>query len=151
MESVGDAFDACFQVVVGGASRSQDSALPQKNIRPPRAPRLKGKSQGTSHSGLKGTFRSKKRKFGLVSTFPDELCEGDLDSASNKKVLHLTRCFYYSAENITSEVAEEMEKMSLSERYGQALRATQKVGFTGVPRVYPPFFTYLFLLPYTYI
>ncbi|KAH9735062.1 Endonuclease [Citrus sinensis] len=63
MESAGDAFDAFFQAVVGGASGSQDSAVPPKGSRPPRVPGPKGKSQGTSHSGLKGTPRSKKRKF----------------------------------------------------------------------------------------
>ncbi|XP_052290930.1 uncharacterized protein LOC127900331 [Citrus sinensis] len=129
MESTGDAFDAFFQAVVGGASGSQDSAVPPKGSRPPRAPGPKGKSQGTSHSGSKGTPRSKKRKFGLVSTFPDELREGDLDPASNKEVSHLARHFYYSAENVTSEVAEEVDKMSLSQRYGQALRATQEASF----------------------
>ncbi|XP_052299231.1 uncharacterized protein LOC102623630 [Citrus sinensis] len=129
MESTGDAFDAFFQAVVGGASGSQDSAVPPKGSRPPRAPGPKGKSQGTSHSGSKGTPRSKKRKFGLVSTFPDELREGDLDPASNNEVSHLARHFYYSAENVTSEVAEEVDKMSLSQRYGQALRATQEASF----------------------
>ena len=129
MESAGDDFDAFFQAVVGGASRSQDSAVPQKRSRPPRAPGLKEKSQGTSHSGSKGTPRSKKRKFGLVSAFPDELREGDLDPTSNKEVLHLARCLYYSAENVTSEVAEETDKKSLSQCYGQALRATQEVSF----------------------
>ena len=145
MESAGDAFDAFFQAVVGGASGSQGSAVPPKGSRPPRAPGPKGKSQGTSHSGSKGTPHSKKRKFGLVSTFPDELREGDLDPASNKEVSHLARHFYYSAENVTSEVAEEVDKMSLSQRYGQALRATQEVGFLGVPRVYSSSFSfYLF-------
>ena len=137
MESTGDAFDAFFQAVVGGASGSQDSAVPPKGSR---APGPKGKSQGTSHSGSKGTPRSKKRKFGLVSAFPDELREGDLDPASNKEVSHLARCFYYSAKNVTSEVAEETDKMSLSQRYGQALRVTQEVGFPGVPRAYSSFF-----------
>ena len=151
MESTGDAFDAFFQAVVGGASGSQDSAIPQKGSRPPRVPRPKGKSQGTSHSGSKGTPRSRKRKFGLVSAFPEELREVDLDPASNKEVSHLARCFYYSTENVTSEVAEETDKMSLSQRYGQVLRVTQEVGFLGVPRVYPLFFTYLILLPCTYI
>ena len=144
MESAGDAFDAFFQAVVGGASGSQDSAVPQKSSRPPRAPGLKGKSQGTSHSGSKGTPHSKKRKFRLVSAFPDELRECDLDPASNKEVSHLARCFYYSVENVTSAVAEETDKMSLSQRYGQALRATQEVGFPGVPRVYLSFFFTLF-------
>ena len=125
IESASDAFDAFFQVVVGRASGSQDSALPQKNTQPPRALGLKGKSHGTSHSRLKGTPRSKKRKFGLVSAFPDELCESDLDPTSNKKVSHLARWFYYSAENVTFEVVKETDKMSLSECYGQALRATQ--------------------------
>ena len=125
MESVGDAFDTFFQAVVGGASGSHDSAVPQKSFWPPRAPRLKGKSQGTSHSASKGTPRSNKRKFGLVSAFPEELREGDLDPASNKEVLHLARCFYYSAENVTFEVVKETDKMSLSECYGQALMATQ--------------------------
>lgn len=117
---------------MGGASGSQDSALPQKNTRPPRAPGVKGKSQSTFHSGSKGTPRSKKRKFGLVFSFSDELCKGDLDSVLNKKVSHLARCFYYSAKNVTLEVAEETDKISLSEHYGQALRATQKVGFIGI-------------------
>ncbi|XP_052294241.1 uncharacterized protein LOC127901283 [Citrus sinensis] len=129
MKSAGDVFDAFFQAVVGGASGSQDSAVPQKGSRPPRIPGPKGKSQGTSHSGLKGTPRSKKRKFGQVSTFPDELREGDLDPASNKEISHLARCFYYSAENVTSEVAEEADRMSLSQRYGQTLRATQEASF----------------------
>ncbi|KAH9671720.1 peroxidase 21 [Citrus sinensis] len=57
----------------------------------------------------------------------------DLDPASKKKVLHLARYFYYFAENVTSKVAEEMEKMSLSERYGQALRATQEERITDLP------------------
>lgn len=48
MESEGDAFDTFFQGVIGGASGSQDSALPQKNTRPPRVPGVKGKSQDTS-------------------------------------------------------------------------------------------------------
>ena len=119
---------------MGGASGSHDSAVPQKSFWPPRAPRLKGKSQGTSHSASKGTPHSNKRKFGLVSAFLDELREGDLDPASNKEVSHLARCFYYSTENVTSEVAEETDKMSLSQRYGQVLRVTQEVGFLGVPR-----------------
>lgn len=114
----GNTFDAFFQAVVGGASGSQDSAVPQKSFRSPRAPRPKGKSQGTSHSGSKGTPRSKKRKFGLVFAFLGELREGDLDPASNKEVSHLAHFFYYSAENVTSEVAEETDKMSLSQRYG---------------------------------
>ena len=130
---------------MGGASGSQDSAVPQKSSRPPRAPGLKGKSQGTSHSGSKGTPRSKKRKFGLVSAFPDELREGDLDPASNKEVSHLARCFYYSAENVTSEVTEEADKMSLNQRYGQALRVTQEVGLSrGTPGVPFIIFFYLF-------
>lgn len=41
----------------------------------------------------------------------------------------MARCFYYSAENVTSEVAEETDKMSLSQRYGQALRATQEASY----------------------
>ena len=144
MESAADAFDAFFQAIVCDAFGSQDSAILQKGSRPPRIPEPKGKSQGTSHSGSKGTPRSKKRKFGLVSAFPDESHEGDLDPASNKEVSHLTRCFYYYAENVTSEVAEEADKMSLSHRYSQALRATQEVGFPGVPRVYPSSF-FLFI------
>ncbi|XP_006485823.3 uncharacterized protein LOC102613000 [Citrus sinensis] len=88
----------------------RDSAVPQKGSRQPRVPEPKGKSQGTFHSRSKGTPRSKKRKFRLVSTFPDELRGGDLDPASNKEVSHLARCFYYSAENVTSEVAEETDK-----------------------------------------
>ena len=44
MESTGDTFDVFFsQAVMGGASESQDSAVPQKNFRPPRAPGTKGK------------------------------------------------------------------------------------------------------------
>lgn len=129
MKSAGDAFDAFFQAAVGGASESQDSAVPPKGSRPPRVPGAKGKSQGTSHSGSKGTSRSKKRKFGLVSAFPEELREGDLNPASNKEVSHLARCFYYSAENVTFEVAKETDKMSLSQRYGQELRATQETSF----------------------
>ena len=140
MESAGDVFYPFFQAVVSGASGSQDSVVPQKGSRPPWIPGAKGKSQGTSHSGSKGTPCSKKRKFGLVSAFPDELREGDLDPTSNKEVSHLTRCFYYSAENATSEVAEEADKMSLTHRYGQALRATKEVGFPRVPRVYPSSF-----------
>ena len=151
MESAGDVFDAFFQVVVGGAFGSQDSTLPQKNTRPPRALGGKGKSQGTFHSKSKGTPRSKKRKFGLISSLPDELCNDDLDPTSNKKVSHLAQCFYYSAESVTPEAAEETDKISLNKRYGQALRATQEVGFIGVPQVYPPFFIYLFLLLYTFI
>ncbi|KAH9704323.1 hypothetical protein KPL70_011410 [Citrus sinensis] len=116
---------------LGGASGSHDSAVPQKSFWPPRAPRLKGKSQGTSHSASKGTPHSNKRKFGLVSAFLDELREGDLDPASNKEVSHLACCFYYSTENVSSEVAEETDKMSLSQRYGQVLRVTQEVGFLG--------------------
>ncbi|KAH9768815.1 Integrase catalytic domain-containing protein [Citrus sinensis] len=113
-----------------GAQRSSDVfGGTSEKFPAPRAPRLKGKSQGTSHSASKGTFSSKKRKFGLVSTFPDELREGDLDPASNKEVSHLARCFYYSAENVTSEVAEETDRMSLSQCYGQALRATQEASF----------------------
>ena len=148
MESTGDAFDAFFQVVVGGASGFQDSAVPQKGSRPPRIPGPKGKSQGTSHRGSKGTPRSKKRKFRLVSAFPDELREGDLDPASNKEVSHLARCFYYSAENVNFEVAEEADKMSLSQRYGQALRATQEVSFPGVPQVYPSSFSFYLFNPF---
>ena len=153
MKSAGGAFDSFFQAVVGGDSGSQDSAVPQKGSRPPRILGPKGKSQGTSHSGSKGTPRSKKRKFGLVFAFPDELCEGDLNPTSNKEVSHLACCFYYSIENVTSEVAKKADKMSLNQRYGQALRATQEVGFPGVPRVYPLllFFTYLILFSYTYI
>ena len=135
IESAGDAFDAFFQGVVGGTSGSQDSALSQKNTLPPRPLVVKGKSQGTSHSGSKGTPHSKRRKFVLVSSFPDELCKGDLDPVFNKKISHLARCFYYSIENVTPKVAEETDKMS----------------FIGVPRVYPLFFIYSFLLPYTYL
>ena len=128
---------------MGGAFGSQDSTVPQKSFRPLRAPRLKGKSQGTSHNASKGTPRSKKRKFRLVYAFLDELREGDLDPASNKEVSHLAPCFYYSIENVTFEAAEETDKMSLSQRYGQALRATQEVGFPGVPRVYPSSFFFI--------
>ena len=151
MESAGDAFDVFFQAVMGDASGSQYSTVPQKSSRPPRASGLKGKSHDTSHSGSKGTPSSKKRKFELISIFLNELREGDLDPASNKEVSHLTRCFYYSTENVTSKVAEETDKMSLNQRYGQTLRVTQEVSFPGVPRVYLPFFTYLILLSYTYI
>ena len=152
MKSAGDAFDAFFQPVVGGASRSQDLAVPPKGSRPPRAPGPKEKSQGMSRNGSKDTPPSRKRKFGLVSAFPDKLREGDLDPTSNKEVLHLACCFYYSTEKVTSEVVEETDKMSLSQRHGQALRATQEVGFPGVSRVHPSFFfTYLIILSYTYI
>lgn len=95
MELAGNAFDAFFQGVVSGVSGSQDSALPQKNTLSPGALVVKGKSQGTSHSGSKGTPYSKRRKFVLVSSIPDELCKGDLDPAFNKKISHLVRCFYY--------------------------------------------------------
>ena len=100
---------------------------------------------------MKGTPHSKKKKFELVSAFPDELCEGDLDPTSNKKVSHLTRCFYYSAKNVTFEVVEETDKMSLSERYGQALRATQEVAFIGVPRVHSILYLFVPIAIHIYI
>ena len=66
--------------------------------------RTKGEIAGYLPSGSKGTPRSKRRKFGLLSAFLDELREGDLDPASNKEVSHLARCFYYSTENVTSRL-----------------------------------------------
>lgn len=79
----------------------------------------------------------KKRNFGMVTAFLEELRVGELDPVSNKDVSHLARCFYYSAETVTPEVTEEADKLSLSQRYGQALRATQEVSFLGVTQGYP--------------
>lgn len=90
--------------------------------------------------------RSRKRKFGFVSLFLDDLHEGELDLVSNEKFSHLAHCFYYSTENVTPEIAVETDMFSLNERYGRALKATQEVSVPGYPEYtfYHSLFIYLY-------
>lgn len=129
MESTGDAFDAFFQGMGGGSFGTEDPAPVLKNTWPPRAPEVKSRSQGTSQSELKDTLHSRKRKFGFVSSFPDDLHQDELDLVVNEKVSHLARCFYYFTESITPDAAAETDRLDLSELYGRTLKATQEAAF----------------------
>lgn len=60
-------------------------------------------------------------------SLPEDFIEGELDPVANKKVSHLAEYVHYTSENITPEVAGEMDKLGLDERYNQALKASQDV------------------------
>lgn len=90
---------------------------------------VRTKSQSTSSGGSMGTLRTHKRKFGAVSSFPNDFSENELDPIANEKVLPLAYYMYYSIENITLEATAEIDRLGLSELYGRALKASQDVTF----------------------
>lgn len=128
-ESLGDDFSTFFQKMTSGTSSPSGTASSSKAAKPPQVPGMRTKSQGTSSGGLRGTLCTCKRKFEFVSSFSNDLSEGELDPIAIERVSHLARYIYYSAENITLEAAAEIDRLGLSKRYGRALKASQDVTF----------------------
>lgn len=60
---------------------------------------------------------TRKRKIGSLFFLPGDFIEDELDPVANKKVSHLAEYVYYTIENITPGVAEEMDNLVLDERY----------------------------------
>lgn len=100
-----------------------------KAAKPPRVPRVRTKSQGIFFNGSRGTLRTRNRKFGTISSFTDDLFEGELDPIANEKVSYLVYYMYYSTENTTLKAAAETDILGLSEQYGRVLKASQDVTF----------------------
>lgn len=93
-----------------------------------------------------GTLRTHKRKFGAVSSFPDDFSKNELDPIANEKVLPLAYYMYYSIENITLEATAEIDRLGLSELYGRALKASQDVSIYRVSWVLSFFFFFFTII-----
>lgn len=77
MEALGDDFDAFFEKTSGGPFGVLDTALLAGNTWPFWAPVMKIRSHSTFYSGSRGSPRTCKRKFGFVSSFPEDLLNGE--------------------------------------------------------------------------
>lgn len=121
-------FDAFFNRLKSGSSVATGSTS-LKGTLPLCALGTKIKSQDSSPSGFRSTLGTRKRKMDSLFSLPEDFIEGELDPVANKKVSHLAEYVHYTSENITPEVAGEMDKLGLDERYNQALKASQDVTF----------------------
>lgn len=148
MEALGDDFDAFFQKTSGSPFGVIDTALPVGNTWPFRAPMMKIRSQSTFYSGSMGNPRTCKQKFGYVSSFPEDLLKGELDTIANEKVSHLVHYVYYSAKNITPEAITKTDSLELSEPHGCTLKAIQDLSAFRVLRKPSFFFKHFILVKY---
>ena len=48
--------------------------------------------------------------------------EGELDLVANKRISHLTDCFLYSSECISTDMTIEADRLDLNERYSRVLK-----------------------------
>lgn len=53
--------------------------------------------------------------------------EGELDPMANIRISHLTNCFLYTSEFIYVDIAVEVDRLDLNERYGRALKVCHDV------------------------
>lgn len=84
----------------------------------------KTKLQGFSLGSFTSTLSTQKRKVGSLFSLLRNFIEDDLDPVANKKLSFLVEYFHHIIEIITSEVAVEMEKLGLDERYKRAFKVT---------------------------
>ncbi|XP_006435936.2 probable ATP-dependent RNA helicase DDX31 isoform X2 [Citrus clementina] len=121
-------FDAFFNRLRSGSSVTTGSTS-LKGTLPLCALGTKIKLHDSSLSDFRGTLGTGKRKVGSLFSLPEDFIEGELDPVANKKVSHLAEYVHYTSENITPEVAGEMDKLGLDECYNRALKASQDVTF----------------------
>lgn len=84
----------------------------------------KTKLQGFSLGSFTSTLSTQKRKVSSLFSLLRNFIDDDLDPVANKKVSYLVEYFHHIIEIITSEVAVEMEKLGLDERYKRAFKVT---------------------------
>ena len=125
MDHFGEDFDAFFSRMSGSSSGTLGTSA--KGDRPPVVPGGKGKLPVSSLGGSRGTLATHKRKFGSLFTAHGDLMEGELDPVANKRISHLTDCFFHSSESISTDMAMEADKLDLNERYSRALKACHDV------------------------
>lgn len=99
-----------------------------------------------SFGGFRGTLTTCKRKLGSLFTVSGDLAEGELDPVANKKISHLTECFLYTSECISTDPAAKTDRLDLNERYSWALKACHDVSVSHsfsscLPLFYPFFVT----------
>lgn len=82
-----------------------------------------------SFGGFRGTLTTCKRKLGSLFTVSGDLAEGELDPVANKKISHLTECFLYTSECISTDPAAKTDRLDLNERYSWALKACHDTAF----------------------
>lgn len=140
MEAASDDFNAFFQKTSDGPFGVLNTALPAGNTWPFRAPMMKTRSQSTFYSRLRGNPHAHKRKFGYVSSFPEDLLEGELDPIANEKVSHLAHYVYYFVENIILEAVAKTDRLELSEPHGCTLKAIEDLSASRVLCVPSVFF-----------
>ncbi|XP_052296047.1 uncharacterized protein LOC102608442 [Citrus sinensis] len=127
MDPFGEDFDAFFSRMSGSSSGTLGTSA--KGDRPPVVPGGKGKLPVSSLGGSRGTPATHKRKLGSLFSAPGDLMEGELDPVANKRISHLTDCFLHSSESISTDMAIEMDKLDLNERYSRALKVCHDAAF----------------------
>ena len=137
MDPFTEDFDAFFNRMSGSSSGNLGTSA--KAIRPPVVPSSKGKLPNSSFGSSRGTPATCKRKLGSLFTVSGDLTEGELDPVANKKISHMTNCFLYTSECIYVDMAAEVDRLDLNERYGRALKACHDVSAF---HSFPPYFSF---------
>lgn len=75
-----------------------------------------------------------------VSSFSEDLLEGELDPIANEKVSHLAHYVYYFSENIILEAVAKTDRLELSEPHSCTLKAIVDLSASRVLRVPSVFF-----------
>lgn len=84
---------------------------------------------------------------GFLLLLAKDFVKGELDPMANKNFSHRAECLHYTSDNITLEVAMEMDKLGLDKCYNRALKASQDVSIFCMLYLYVFFF--FLLVPLT--
>lgn len=109
-----------------------------KGTWPPTVPSTKGKPHDSSIGGSQGTPATHKRNLGSLITILRDLREGELDPMANREISYLTDYFLHTFECISMDMATEVNRLDLNERYSQELKAYHDVSVSHSYSFCPP-------------